>query len=266
MENYLQVNRDHWNQRTPVHLTSDFYDVEGWLAGKECLREIELNILPQSLAGKSLLHLQCHFGQDTLSLARRGAQVTGVDLSDQAIGAARELSERSGLPGRFINCDLYSLPEHLNETFDIVYTTYGTIGWLPDLDRWAAIVARYLKPGGQFVFVEFHPMAWLWNEERTGIKYPYFNTEAIVEDTTGSYTDGSESVRGREISWDHPVSKVINSLLDQGLTLRRFEEYDYSPYTCFDDLIEVGENRYQFKQMPGLIPLTYSLDVVKPLL
>ena len=265
MENYLQVNRDHWNQRTPVHLTSDFYDVEGWLAGKECLREIELNILPQSLAGKSLLHLQCHFGQDTLSLARRGAQVTGVDLSDQAIGAARELSERSGLPGRFINCDLYSLPEHLNEPFDIVYTTYGTIGWLPDLDRWAAIVARYLKPGGQFVFVEFHPMAWLWNEERTGIKYPYFNTEAIVEDTTGSYTDGSESVRGREISWDHPVSKVINSLLDQGLTLRRFEEYDYSPYTCFDDLIEVGENRYQFKQMPGLIPLTYSLEVVKPL-
>ncbi|MGB3801572.1 MAG: class I SAM-dependent methyltransferase [Lewinella sp.] len=262
---YLDTNRAHWNQRTAAHLTSDFYDVEGWLSGGECLRPIELDLLPRSLAGKSLLHLQCHFGQDTLSLARRGAKVTGVDLSDRAIGAARELSQRSGLPGRFINCDVYSLPEHLDETFDIVYTTYGTIGWLPDLDAWAGIVSRYLKPGGQFVFVEFHPLAWLWNEERTAIQYGYFSREAIVEEITGSYTDGSESVKGTEISWDHPVSEVINALIDKRLTLRKFEEYDYSPYDCFPDLIEVGENRYHFKQMPGLLPLTYSLDVIKPL-
>ena len=264
MDNYLELNRAHWNQRTPAHLGSEFYDVEGWLAGKECLRGIELGLLPDQLNGLRLLHLQCHFGQDTLSLARRGAVVTGVDLSDRAIAAARELSERSGLPGRFIRCDLYSLPEHLDETFDIVFTSYGTIGWLPDLDRWADIVARYLKPGGQFVFVEFHPMAWLWNETRTGIKYGYFGGEAIVEDTTGSYTDGSESVSGTEVSWDHPVSETINALLGQGLQLREFKEYDFSPYTCFPDLVTVGENRHQFQQMPGLIPLTYSLDVVKP--
>ncbi|PPK88818.1 methyltransferase family protein [Neolewinella xylanilytica] len=264
MEHYLDVNRAHWNQRTSAHLGSKFYDVAGWLEGGECLREIELALLPPSLAGLNLLHLQCHFGQDTLSLARRGAEVTGVDLSDQAIGAARELSLRSGLPGRFINCDLYSLPDHLDDTFDIVFTTYGTIGWLPDLDRWAAIVARYLKPGGQFVFVEFHPLAWLWNEDRNGIKYGYFAREAIEETSDGSYTDGSESVRSKEISWDHPVSDVINALLGCGLTLRQFKEYDYSPYACFPDLLEVGKNRYQFKQMPGLLPLTYSLDVRKP--
>ncbi len=263
MENYLDVNRAHWNQRTPAHLSSDFYDVEGWLSGGECLREIELSLLPKSLAGLKVLHLQCHFGQDTLSLARRGAEVTGVDLSDRAIGAARELSGRSGLPGRFINCDVYSLPEHLDETFDVVFTTYGTIGWLPDIDRWAGIVDRYLKPGGQFVFVEFHPLAWLWNENRDGIKYGYFAREAIVEETTGSYTDGSDAVSGKEISWDHPVSDVINSLIGKGLTLRKFEEYDFSPYSCFDDLVEVGPNRFQFRQMPGLIPLTYSLDIHK---
>ncbi|WP_116126960.1 class I SAM-dependent methyltransferase [Lewinella sp. IMCC34183] len=265
MENYLDLNREHWNQRTAAHLTSAFYDVAGWLTGQESLREIELGMLPRDLTGKSLLHLQCHFGQDTLSLARRGASVTGVDLSDRAIGAARQLSERSGLPGRFINCDLYSLPEHLDETFDIVFTTYGTIGWLPDLDRWAAVVARYLKPGGQFVFVEFHPLAWLWNADRTGIKYGYFDRQAIVEESQGSYTDGSEEVKGTEVSWDHPISDVINALLGAGLTLRRMDEYDYSPYDCFDNLVEVGEDRYQFEQMPGLIPLTYSLNMVKGL-
>ena len=264
MEDYLEHNREHWNQRTAAHLGSRFYDVEGWLAGKECLREIELRLLPSSLDGKTVLHLQCHFGQDTLSLARRGARVTGVDLSDRAIEAARDLSRRSGLPGRFIRCDVYSLPAHLDETFDIVFTSYGTIGWLPDLDRWAAVVARYLKPGGQFVFAEFHPLAWLWNAERNAIQYGYFAGEAIVEETVGSYTDGSEAVRGTEVSWDHPVSSVINALLGQGLVLRRFDEYDYSPYACFPDLVEVGENRYQFKQMPGLIPLTYSLDITKP--
>ena len=256
---YLALNRAHWNARTPAHLRSEFYDVAGWLAGKDSLRDIELSLLPADLAGKTVLHLQCHFGQDTLSLARRGAVVTGVDLSDRAIGAARELAQRAGLPARFINCDLYSLSEHLDERFDIVFTTYGTIGWLPDLDRWARIVARYLKPGGRFVFVEFHPFAWLWNEERTGIRYGYFNREPIVEESQGSYTDGSKDVRGTEVSWDHPVSEVITALLGAGLRLHHFREYDYSPYACFPDLVRVGEERYQLRQMPGLIPLCYSL-------
>ncbi len=259
MEDYLQYNRANWNARTEAHLKSKFYDVAGWLAGKESLREIELGLLPDDLGGKTILHLQCHFGQDTLSLARRGASVTGVDLSDAAITAARELTDRAGLTARFINCDLYSLPEHLEETFDIVFTSYGTIGWLPDLDRWAAIVSRYLKPGGQFVFVEFHPFVWLWNEERTAIKYPYFNRDPIVEEESGSYTDQSEGVSGTVVSWDHPVSCVITSLLDRGLRLRHFEEYDYSPYDCFPDTVRVGEDRWQLRQLAGQIPLTYAL-------
>lgn len=263
MEHYLDINRAHWNERTPSHLSSNFYDVEGWMAGKDSLREIEVGLLPNDLTGLRLLHLQCYFGQDTFSLARRGAIVTGVDLSDVAIGAANELASRTGLPARFINCDLYSLPEYLAETFDLVFTSYGTIGWLPDIDRWAGIVSHYLRPGGNFMFVEFHPLAWLWNQDRTGLKYSYFGGKPLVEQSDGSYTDGSESVKGKMVSWDHPVSNVITSLLAAGLKLESFMEYDFSPYDCFPDTMRVGEHRWQFRQMPGLIPLTYSLKMEK---
>ncbi len=263
MENYLEINREHWNERTAAHVGSAFYDVEGWLAGGDSLREIELTILPRDLRGMKVLHLQCHFGLDTLSLARRGAEVTGVDLSDAAIGVARELAARSKLTDRFINCDLYSLPEHLKDRFDLVYTSYGTIGWLPDIGQWAAIVSRYLKPGGRFVFVEFHPFVWLWNEDCTAIKYPYFGGEPIVEESQGSYTDNSDTVRSKMISWDHPVSNVLNALLAHGLELRSFREYDYSTYDCFPATVQVGEQRWQLRQLAGLIPMTYSLDMVK---
>lgn len=268
MIDYLSLNHDQWNQRTLAHLTSEFYDVAGWLAGTDSLKAPELALLPADLTGLKILHLQCHFGQDTLSLARRGAIVTGVDLSTEAIKAANELAEKAGLAGqsRFINCDLYSLPEHLVETesFDLVFTTYGTITWLPDLDRWAGLVARYLKPGGQFVFAEFHNMAYLWNEDRTAIKYPYFNPEPIVEPITKSYTDGSEAVSGTEVNWDHTVSSVVNALLGAGLTLRGFHEYDYSPYNCFADMVPTGQpGHWHLRQMPGLIPLVYTLDLVK---
>lgn len=265
MESYLAHNRAVWNERTKAHLQSSFYDVESWLAGQESLREIELELLPNELKGVSILHLQCHFGQDTLSLARRGASVTGVDLSDAAIAAANDLKARAGLEARFINCDLYSLPEHLDEHFDIVFTSYGTIGWLPDIRRWAKIVDRYLRPGGQFVFAEFHPFAWLWNEKRSTIQFGYFDRETIVENVVGSYTDNSQQVSGTQVSWDHPVSDVINALLGVGLELRSFREYDYSPFNCFPDTVEAGRGRWQFAQMPGKIPLVFSLDMKKPI-
>ncbi|MEO0733512.1 MAG: class I SAM-dependent methyltransferase [Bacteroidota bacterium] len=263
MIDYLSLNHNQWNQRTLAHLKSEFYDVKGWLAGKDSLNEPELALLPNDLSGKKILHLQCHFGQDTLSLARRGALVTGVDLSTEAIKAANELADKAGLEARFINCDLYSLPDHLDETFDIVFTTYGTITWLPDINRWAGIVARYLKPGGQFVYAEFHNMAYLWNEDRTAIKYPYFNPEPIVEEISGSYTDNSEGLFGTEVNWDHPISSVITALIEAGLTLRSFREYDYSPYKCFDGMVPTDrEGHWHIQEMPGLIPLVYTLDCI----
>lgn len=280
MIDYLTLNRHHWDQRTARHLQSKFYDVEGWLSGEDSLKAPELALLPDDLTGLRILHLQCHFGQDTLSLARRGADVTGVDLSPAAIAAARELAGRAGLEARFIEADVYALPETLgsgsdgssdpplhlrprpeNEQFDIVFTTYGTITWLPDLDRWAAVIAHFLKPGGRLVFAEFHNMSYLWNADRTAIQYPYFNPEPIVEEMTKSYTDGSEGISGTEVNWDHPISSVINALLDAGLTLKGFREYDYSPYKCFDNMVPAGQpGHWWLAEMPGLIPLVYTLE------
>jgi 2-polyprenyl-3-methyl-5-hydroxy-6-metoxy-1,4-benzoquinol methylase len=157
-KNYLEVNRNSWNNRVEAHLKSEFYDMEGFMKGNSSLNEIELKLLGD-VKGKSILHLQCHFGQDSISLSRMGARVTGIDLSDKAIQKAEEIAKATQTDAKFICCDLYNLPKHLDEKFDIVFTSYGTIGWLPDMDKWAKIVSQYLKPGGQFVFVEFHPVA-----------------------------------------------------------------------------------------------------------
>ena len=154
--NYIEVNRNAWNNKVEIHLKSDFYDLNGFLGGKSSLNDVELQLLG-AIKGKSILHLQCHFGQDTISLSRLGAEVTGVDFSDSAIEAARKLAVATQSNAQFICCDLYDLPEHLDKKFDIVFTSYGTIGWLPDLNKWSEIVSYFLKPMGHFVFVEFHP-------------------------------------------------------------------------------------------------------------
>ena len=263
---YITLNREQWNQRTAVHLRSEFYDVAGWLAGKESLKAPELALLPEDLTGLKILHLQCHFGQDTLSLARRGAEVTGVDLSNAAIDAARDLATKANLEARFINCDVYDLPTVLDEaaSFDIVFTSYGTITWLPSLQHWTSVLAHFIKPGGRFIFAEFHNMAYLWNEDRTAIKYPYFNPEPIVEEITKSYTDGEASIVGTEVNWDHPISSVINALIEAGLRIDSFHEYDYSPYNCFEDMIPAREEgHWWLKQLPGLIPLVYTIAATK---
>ena len=175
-ENYIEINRQSWNSRLESHLRSDFYDVAGFLNGKSSLNSFELELLGD-VTGKSILHLQCHFGQDTLSLARMGAKVTGVDLSDKAIAEANRLAQQMHLDATFICCDIYDLLNHLDHQFDIVFTSYGTIGWLPDLSKWANIVSRFLKPGGNFVFVEFHPVVWMFDDEFDKIGYNYFNAQ-----------------------------------------------------------------------------------------
>src|SRR5690606_12920458 len=187
-QNYIEINRQSWNNRTDTHLKSEFYDLDGFLKGKTSLNEIELNLLGD-LKAKAILHLQCHFGQDTISLSRLGAEVTGVDLSDKAIESAKQIAMDVNSSAKFICCDIYDLPNHLDEKFDIVFTSYGTIGWLPDLHRWAKIVSQFLKPNGQFVFVEFHPVVWMFDDDFGKISYRYFNSGAIIETEIGTYAD-----------------------------------------------------------------------------
>ncbi len=259
---YLDINRTLWNAKADYHLASDFYALEAFKAGKSSLNDIELDLLGD-IKGKSLLHLQCHFGQDTLSLARMGAQVTGVDLSDRAIDAANFLASELGLDARFICCDLYSLPEHLEEKFDVVFTSYGTIGWLPDINRWAEIVSRYLKPGGKFVFAEFHPLVWMYDNDFTRIAYPYFHGDPIVEITEGTYADTSAPISNDSISWNHGLAEVVTSLLNNGLTLRQFREYDYSPYPCFPHVKAISEGKYLIEPLGAGVPLVYALEMEK---
>lgn len=262
-ETYLEINKECWNKKTDVHLNSSFYDVEGFVKGKSSLNEIELNLLGD-IKGKSILHLQCHFGQDTLSLARMGATVTGVDFSDKAITAARSLAERIGVEAHFIESDIYSLADHLDEKFDLVFTSYGTIGWLPDIDRWAKVVSSFLKPGGQFVFADFHPVVWMFDYEFKEIAYSYFNREAIIEEVSGSYTDRSAPITTRSVSWNHDLSEVLTSLLSEGLILDQFLEFDYSPYNCFHDMEEFETGKYRIKGLKNRIPMVYALAMSKP--
>ncbi|MBJ6118807.1 class I SAM-dependent methyltransferase [Pontibacter sp. BT310] len=258
-DNYLEVNRELWNTRTLTHIHSEFYDVATFKAGRNSLNDIELALLG-NVSGKKILHLQCHFGQDTLSLARMGAIVTGVDLSEVAIEKARGLATELNLNARFICCNVLELDKYLEEQFDIVFCSYGVIGWHPDMNAFATIVNKFLKPGGTFYLVEFHPFIWMYDNNQEHILYSYFNDGPIVEVEEGTYADKDAPIKNNSYTWNHPLSDVIGSLLKNGLTLTNFQEYDYSPYNIFKDMTQDG-NKYRLKE--GKSPLVYAVEVVK---
>ncbi|WP_124641375.1 MULTISPECIES: class I SAM-dependent methyltransferase [Amniculibacterium] len=255
---YIDINRQSWNNRVDAHLKSDFYDLDNFLKGKNSLNDIELDLLGD-VQGKSILHLQCHFGQDSISLERLGARVTGVDLSDKAIEKAKEIAQKANCNTKFICCDIYDLPKHLDEKFDFVFTSYGTIGWLPDMDRWAEIVSTFLKPNGKFVFVEFHPVVWMFDDNFEKVGYNYFNSGAIVETENGTYADKNAEITQTSVMWNHGLGEVVSALIKNGLEINSLEEYDYSPYNCFNKTIEFEPNRYRIKHLEDNIPLVYSI-------
>lgn len=261
-ENYLEINKNSWNKRAEIHVDSEFYDVKGFLEGKTSLNSIELELL-DNIRGKSILHLQCHFGQDTISLSRMGASATGMDLSDKAIDNARLLAEKAGTDTTFICCDVYDLPNHLGQQFDIVFTSYGTIGWLPDLDKWAKIVSGFLKPGGQFVFAEFHPVVWMFDNHFTKVAYNYFKDDAIIETENGTYADREADLRAEYVSWNHGLGEVLTSLLSNGLHIDAFREYDYSPYNCFSETEEFEPGKFRIRHLGNKIPMVYALSATK---
>lgn len=261
-KNYLEINRKLWNTRTAVHYESDFYGVNEFIRGGTSLQSIELERLG-NLEGKKVLHLQCHFGQDSISLARLGAEVTAIDLSDKAIEKARELAAACGEKVQFICCDLYDLPEQLSGEFDLVFTSYGVIGWLPDLGKWASVISHFLKPGGELLLVEFHPLVWIYDPDFTHIAYSYFNCEAIVETESGTYTDPDAPINLDSVCWNHPTSDVLNSLIGHGLEINSFEEFDYSPYNCFNKTVAHGKNCFRIAHLGRNIPMVFALKATK---
>lgn len=270
-QSYFEENKKSWNKRTGVHKDSAFYDLDGFKRGTSSLTKIELSELGD-VKGKTLLHLQCHFGMDTMSWEREGAIVTGVDLSDEAIRLANEVRDELMLNAGFICANIYDLKdlskvaplEGFREAgFDIVFTSYGTIGWLPDLDKWADTVSYFLKPGGTFYIVDFHPALWMLDDNFEYIKYSYFNKQVITEEISGSYSDRHAPIRSIEHNWNHPFTEIINSLLKHELQVQQFNEFPFSAYNCFNNLEQGEDGMWRIKGMQEKLPMMYSIKAIK---
>lgn len=259
---YISNNKQIWNDKTDVHIASEFYDMANFLNGKSTLNTIELDLLGD-VKGKRILHLQCHFGQDTITLSRMGAQVTGVDLSDKAIARAIEFAAHLNLDTTFVCCDIYEAPEYIDDKFDIVFTSYGTIGWLPDLEKWARVIAHFLKPEGKLIMADFHPVVWMFDNDFEAISYSYFNIEPIIEEEVGTYADKDAALAAKTISWNHPISEILNALITNGLEINCFNEYDYSPYNCFNETEEYEPKKFRIKTFGNKIPMVYALQASK---
>lgn len=246
------MNRESWDQRAEIHFDSKFYDVDGFMSGNTSLREIELAELTK-VNGKRLLHLQCHFGLDTLSWARLGAQCTGVDISPVAIKKARQLNERLDLNAQFTCADVYDYSRGDTDPFEIVFTSYGTICWLPDLDRWAKVVASNLAVGGIFYMAEFHPIYDLL----TG--YSYFEKDEPDVEEEETYTENSGDLKSTLAVWAHPIGPVVNALINAGISIQRLNEYSYSPYNCFKGMTEREPGRFFLTHNGQDVPLVYTI-------
>jgi len=253
---YLSINKQAWDKRTKVHLGSKFYDVKAFKEGESSLNTVELEQVG-NVEGKKLLHLQCHFGQDTLSWARKGAKVTGVDLSTEAIEQANKLNSALGLDATFVANDIYQFGHENIEKFDIVFTSYGVLCWLPDLSQWAKTIADSLAVGGEFHLVEFHT----FNDLLSG--YSYFPRPEPDVEIEGTYTENCDGAKSTVVTWAHSLSEVINALISAGLSIDHFKEYPYSPYNSFEDLEYVPGQGYQMLHKGQQVPLLYAIKARK---
>ncbi len=211
------------------------------------------------MSGKSLLHLQCHFGQDTLSWGRIGAKCTGVDLSEKGIELAKSLNAELGLDAKFVCCNVLDTSKYIKDKFDIVFTSYGVIGWLPDLKPWGKMIAERLTSGGVFYMVEFHPIVWMFDylKEKPVMKYGYHQKDVIYEEYQGTYANPESNMISKEYGWNHGLGEVVSSLTEAGLTIEYLNEYDGSPYEVFPDLIK-DENK-MFVTREKLYPLVFAI-------
>ena len=258
----IHGNKQLWDAWTPSHLRSSVYDVDSFRRGGISLTPLEVEEVG-SVKGKTLLHLQCHFGLDTLSWVRLGAEATGVDFSGVSIRAARELAESVRVPARFVEADVEDSALDLGQRFDIVYTSYGALSWINDLHSWADVIARHLKPGGFFYMVELHPILGMLDDQGKHLKYPYFpSKEALVSEESGSYA-GAEHGPMKCYQWSHSVGEIVTTLIDRGLSLVYVHEFPYSTQNCYPFLVQADPGRYVVQDYPGLLPLMFSIRATR---
>jgi 2-polyprenyl-3-methyl-5-hydroxy-6-metoxy-1,4-benzoquinol methylase len=268
MNEYVEANKELWNAWTGIHEKSEFYNIERFRTddkGLDPLVRAEVG----EVAGKSLLHLQCHFGMDTLRWARLGAQVTGADFSDKAVALARSLSDELGIPASFVCSNIYDLPDALQGQFDIVYTSHGVLGWLPDIPAWARVVSHFVKPGGTFYIAEIHPFAQVFDDENQEgelkTRYPYFQNaaEPIKLESQGSYADPEADYRGVEYGWNHTIGDIVTSLVEAGLSIEFLHEFNYCSWKAFPWMEKNERGWWQFKEGINMVPLLFSIRANK---
>ena len=228
-EKYFTANKEGWNKKTAIHKTSSFYDLEKFKKGETSLNKIELEELG-NVNGKKLLHLQCHFGMDTLSWAREGATVTGIDISDEAINLAKDLATELSIPATFICCNVYYASTFVTENFYIA---------------------------------DSHPTLWMYDNAMEKIEYSYFNDEVIETIQTGTYADRDAAIEYKEYGWNHPFSEILESLISEGLQIEFLHEFSYSPYNCFNNVEQGADGMWRFKGRGNKFPMLYSIKAVK---
>jgi SAM-dependent methyltransferase len=265
MDQYTKANQLSWDERLPIHTASKSYGLDSFKAGRCSLKSIELEELGE-VSGKSLLHLQCHFGMDTLSWAKRGAIVTGADFSEPAIKQAEELAKELNIEAKFVLSNLYDLPENLEGSFDIVFTSYGVLCWLGDIDRWASVVSHFLKPGGVFYFVNGHPIGNMLDEEseKPSIRYSYFNEGPVEFNTPWTYTDGDVRLaNSKTYEWSHSIGEIVNALIKSGLEIQFIHEFPFSFHKYIPCMVLGEDGWWRLPDGDERIPFMLSIMAKK---
>ena len=268
-DEHQRANRAWWDEVVVAHLDSESYDIESFKAGRLSMQQLERDDLGD-VAGKTLLHLQCHFGQDTLSWARLGATVTGLDFAESATEAARRLADEIGVEATFVCANVYEVREALERRqFDIVYTGGGAHVWLPDLTRWADVAAACVRSGGVIYVREFHPFSSIFDDEADDglrIRYAYFHSDDPMRFDEGDSYAAADAATEHTVTyeWSHPLDGVVTAIADAGLRIELLREFDYTEYRQFPFMVLGDDGRWRLPRHAESVPLQYSLRARKP--
>ena len=275
MSDYLEINRANWDERAPAHAASPGYAVQRLIDEPARLSEVVRFDRPLlgDVRGLRGVHLQCHIGTDTLSLARMGATMTGLDFSPASLAEARRIAARAGVAIDYVEADVYSAVEALGGPgqFDLVFTGVGALCWLPDIDQWAGVVTDLLRPGGRLFMREGHPVLWALADDRDDdllvLNYPYFQqADPLIWDEGGTYVETDyEFEHTQTKEWSHGIGEIVTAILDHGLMLTTLKEHDTVPWDAIPGrMTKVADGEYQLADRPERLPHSYTLQAVKP--